>query len=430
MKIAIKTLGCKSNRFESDSIFEALKNDYEVYEVNEGASTFAKNAQGQTDLLIVNSCTVTHVADRKSRQAIRSFKRLNPDSRVAVFGCSSNIHPEQYEEMEEVDFRAENSKDIIKYACELAEVIQKEQSCNFQFDESSHGMRTRGLVKIQDGCNNFCSYCIIPFARGPEVSFDKDEILAQVRKKAEQGFKEIVLTGIIISEWKQDGWDIADLINFLIQNVNNVRFRLSSIEPNNFSDQFFDLLKTQGLCPHMHMSLQSGSDSVLKRMRRNYDTEFFLKVAEKFRESCPEISLTTDVIVGFPGETDAEFSETLDFVKKIKFSRIHVFPYSKRRNTAAFHMKNQVDDVVKKERAKVLRDLSDEFERDFWRANLGRVESVLVEEIVEGFCVGRSANYIPVRFKGREDEDCVGETVEVELLEIMNNKFVRGELCK
>ncbi|MFC1616368.1 tRNA (N(6)-L-threonylcarbamoyladenosine(37)-C(2))-methylthiotransferase MtaB [Patescibacteria group bacterium] len=425
MKIAIKTLGCKSNRYESDSIYEILRPDFEVYEVNEGASSFAKKSDQQADLLIVNSCTVTHVADRKSRQAIRSFKRFNPDSKVAVFGCSSNIHPDQYDNMIEVDFRADNSKDIVKYSRDLAASIQQDNICNYQYHDGQ-GIRTRALVKIQDGCNNFCSYCIIPFARGPEYSFSSKEILRQVKSKELQGYKEIVLTGINIGEWRDDNMNTTGLIKFLIQETSTIRFRISSIEPKNFSRKFYELFQTGRLCKHMHMSLQSGSDSVLKRMRRNYDTKFFSNICNSFREVCPDISLTTDVIVGFPGESDSEFKETLDYLKSIQFSRIHVFPYSKRKNTAAYLMKGQIDNKTKKERSKILRNLSMKFELNFWNSLLGSTSELLIEEIDDDYYKGRSSNYIPIKIPIEKFSCSINEIVKVKLLKVHDNTFVEG----
>lgn len=418
MKIAIKTLGCKSNRYESDVLFEKLSGSHEVFELNEGVSTFQRRGQSDFDIAVVNTCTVTHVADRKSRQAVRSLKSANPSCRIVVFGCGSNVGKTNYEEMEEVDFIALNVDEILDYIREIG-------------GESGYktaiegGFRTRGVVKIQDGCNNYCTYCIIPRARGPEVSFDKEKILEEVRKKESDGFREIVLTGIIISNWEKDGMDIVDLIEYLIENTESVRFRISSIEPQNFSDKFVRLFENDRVCPHVHMSLQSGSNSVLKRMRRKYDTALYLDVCERLREAVPDIGLTTDVIVGFPGETEEEFDETCEFVRNIGFLKMHVFPYSKRKNTAAYHMKDQVPENVKKKRAKVFREISNNLGKAFIKGLLGNEYEVIVEKCEKGVCTGVTPNYIPVQFSCSMNVD-IGKLFRVKLEQLDSKGFVEA----
>ena len=422
MRIAIKTLGCKSNRFESDRIFEELNGNCEVFELNEGVqNSFAgRFSQGEADLLIVNTCTVTHTADRKSRQAIRSFKRGNPECKVIAFGCGVNVSRGSYEKIEEVDFLAKDTDEVL----EIAKGLQGEEfeSCEYEGaveDLKGHGMRTRALLKIQDGCDSYCTYCIIPTARGPEFSFDSKKLLAEAQRRESEGVGEIVLTGINIGEWKEDGMDLADLFEMLIDGTEKVRFRVSSIEPKNFSPKFFELFKTGRLCPHLHMSLQSGCDTVLKRMRRQYDTALYYEVCDRLREAVEDIALTTDIIVGFPGETEEEFLETCEFARRAGFMKIHVFPYSKRKNTAAWHMKDHVSEEVKKDRAQRLREVSEELSADFRERWLGREYDVVVEGSKDGFCTGYTENYIPVEFEGECE---LRSVVRVKLEELAGNR--------
>ncbi|NIA02576.1 MAG: radical SAM protein, partial [Nitrospirae bacterium] len=226
MKIVIKTLGCKSNRYESDVLFERLSGAHEVFEMNEGVTTFQRRAQADFDIAVVNTCTVTHVADRKSRQAIRSLKSANPSCRVVVFGCGSNVAREDYEAIDEVDMIAGNVDEVVDFVRDVGDESEYDE---LKYNEAVDcGVRTRGVVKIQDGCNNYCTYCIIPRARGPEVSFDREQILEEVRRKEEAGFREIVLTGIIISNWEREDMDFVDLVEYLIEDTEFVRFRISS----------------------------------------------------------------------------------------------------------------------------------------------------------------------------------------------------------
>ncbi len=433
MKIAIKTLGCKSNRYESDRLFEELGKEHTVFELNEGVNTFQKRTECSADLLVVNTCTVTHVADRKSRQAIRSFKKLNPECKVIVFGCGVNVAPKQYEEMSEVDLMAKDTDQVLEFAQEFAEKQQDFERCEYE-SQSELGMRTRALVKIQDGCDSYCSYCIIPMARGPEFSFPSAEILAEVKRKEDEGYKEIVLTGINIGEWSEGDMNLADLFEMLINETTSVRFRVSSIEPKNFSEKFFQLFATGRLCPHMHMSLQSGCDSVLKRMRRKYMTDTFEDVCMRLREVVPDIGLTTDVIVGFPGETDEEFKETYDFVERLGFLGLHVFPYSKREGTVAAYMKNHISPEVKKERCRMLRELSQEMSKRFKKGSLGKEYEVVAEHFASserdgGMKVfrGFTANYIPVEFAG--EENLMGKAVKIKLNHLRENGSVQSSIC-
>ncbi len=416
MNIAIKTLGCKANRYESDVLFERLSGAHEVFEMNEGVSTFRRRSQADFDIAVVNTCTVTHVADRKSRQAIRSLKNANPSCKVVVFGCGPNVAREDFEAIKEVDKVFGNVDEVIEF-------IERLGAGDDNSGEGNDGLRTRAVVKIQDGCNNYCAYCIIPRARGPEVSFDREQILSEVQRKEADGFREIVLTGIIMSNWKQDGMDFPDLIEFLLENTSSVRFRISSIEPQNFSDKFVRLFESDRVCPHVHMSLQSGSDSVLERMRRKYDVALYLDVCKRLRDTVSDIGLTTDVIVGFPGETEEEFLATCDFVRGIGFLKMHVFPYSRRKNTAAYYMDDQVAENVKKERSSKLRKISDELGMAFMRSVLGKEYDVIVETCENGVCTGFTPNYIPVQFSCSDE---VGKIFRIRLEKPKKNGLVQA----
>jgi threonylcarbamoyladenosine tRNA methylthiotransferase MtaB len=398
MNIAIKTLGCKSNRYESDKLFEKLSGKFNVVEVNDGATTFGReSSKDYLDVIIINTCAVTSAADKKSRQAIFSFKRKYPDAKIIVFGCSSNVAPEKYKEMRDVDFVGKNVLEVSRIVKKLTAKRESDRA------PCEGGERTRALIKIQDGCNHFCTYCIVPRARGPEVSYSLKSLITEAQNLEKTGYKEIVITGINIGRWKENGKDIGHLISTLIKSTKNIRFRISSIEPKNFSKEFFDLFKNPRLCNHIHMSLQSGSDGVLKRMRRDYTAAEFAKICEKLRKVSPDIGLTTDVIVGFPGETEKEFSDTCKFVQKIGFLKIHVFPFSKRENTAAYYMKNQIPEQEKKSRAKILQKIADKMGAAFKKSAIGQTHEVLVHKRKKGdYFIGYTSNYVPIKFKYNE----------------------------
>ncbi|MFA6550439.1 MAG: tRNA (N(6)-L-threonylcarbamoyladenosine(37)-C(2))-methylthiotransferase MtaB [Candidatus Gracilibacteria bacterium] len=387
MKIAFKTLGCRANRAESDRLLERL--------TKAGFSCETEDVVKKSDaeIVIVNTCSVTNDADKKSRQAIRAIKNANPKAKIYVFGCSVRADKKFYENMKEVEFAGE-AEDI---GTEVAKMTNdKGQMTN----ETGAAVlsRTRAVIKIQDGCNNSCSYCAIRLVRGREKSYPMNEILEQIKEKITLGFKEIVLTGINITSWcggEKDGdmnLDFADLIGEILNKINVPRLRISSMEPESVNEKFAKLLKNKHFCAHIHLPLQSGSDKILKIMRRKYDTKKFKKACKMIRKFAPNAGITTDVIIGFPGETEKDFKETVKLCKKIGFSKIHVFPYSKRKNTPASIMPNQIDERVKKSRAKTLRNLSEQLSKKFIKSQLGKTYDVLFEEK----SVGWTPNYIKV----------------------------------
>ncbi len=417
MNIVIKTLGCKANRYESDKIRDKFGDRFNVVDIQTTRPDHA-------DVIIVNTCTVTHVADRKSRQAISNLKTQYPEAKVVVFGCSANTDSEGYKKLPNVDY-------VIRKPQKLYDLLEKlsKQFDNIPESENFNENRTRAVIKIQDGCNNFCSYCIIPYARGREKSRPSKEIIKEINGKCKKGYKEVVLTGINIGMWKENDKDLADLINDILKKTTIARLRLSSIEPQNFSKKFLELFGNSRFCPHLHISLQSGSDTILKSMRRHYDSELFEKMVNELRGVSPFISITTDVIVGFPGETDELFIETVEFVKKIGFSKIHIFPYSKRKGTLAADMPNQVAYDVKKRRCKQLAVLEKEMRLDFYNKNIGRTDNVLIEVVDEkGVASGFTSNYLRTRIQQKIDTNKMNTIIDVSLNKVLQNCEILGEL--
>ena len=373
MKIVIKTLGCKANRYESDRIAEKFEGRFVVADAQIGKLDNA-------DVIIVNTCTVTENADKKSRQAILPLKKLYPKARVVIFGCGANTNFENYKKLKNVDFVVRKQKELDALLIKLGESSNQNKNNPECINNEFKTSRTRALVKIQDGCNNFCSYCIVPFARGREQSRPSLEIINEINKRIQNGFKEIVITGINIGQWKENSKELADLIEMILSKTKVERLRLSSIEPQDFSSKFLSLFQNSRFCPHLHISLQSGSDEILKKMRRHYDTALFTEMVENLRKAVPYFGITTDVIVGFPGETDELFNETLAYVKKIGFSKIHIFPYSKRKGTLAADMPDQIPSAIKKKRCAVLSKLEKKMRLEFYKNNIGRTEEVLFEQ--------------------------------------------------
>jgi len=408
MRILIKTLGCKANRSDSEKLSEMIFDAVGCDDVE----VFFDRSPLVCDVCIVNTCTVTHVADRKSREAVLALRKENPKSSVIVFGCGVKVDASNWEKISGVDFVCKDFKEVVGCVKNLnGKKFRSDRKVNNLRNggvvDKENLLRTRAVLKIQDGCNNFCSYCIIPFARGRERSVKVTEILKDVKKMVSSGVKEIVLTGINIGNWKDSGLNLAQLIMKILDETSLLRLRLSSIEPQNFVKEFGVLLSDKKykdrFCPHLHMSLQSGCNSVLTAMRRHYSVALYKKVAHELIRIRPEIALTTDVIVGFPGESDDDFNETCDFVRGIGFAKVHVFPYSKRAGTKAALMDGQIPENVKKERARKLSLIADDLRLDFFERNFGKVYPVLFEHKTRGFCEGFTPNYIKARVDSSED---------------------------
>ena len=413
--IAFHTLGCKVNTYESNAMLKIF-NEAGYQEVD-----FKEIA----DVYVINTCTVTNTGDSKSRQMIRKAIRKNPQATVCVVGCYSQIAPEEIEQIEGVGvvLGTQHRKDIVKYVDEYLKtgkpVIKVDNVMNLKKFEDLNIDRfknTRAFLKIQDGCNNFCTYCIIPYARGRVRSRDKDSVLNQAKTLVANGYVEIVLTGIHTAGYGEDldNYSFYDLLVDLVKIDGLKRLRISSIETSQISDEIINLIGSNDIIvDHLHIPLQSGCDATLKRMNRKYTTSQYLEKINKIRNYLPNIAFTTDVIVGFPGESDEEFEETYNFIKEVNYSELHVFPYSPRRNTPAAKMKEQVDDKIKHERVNRLLELSKELNRDFALKQIGKTLKVLFEKRDGDYLVGHASDYLKVRVK--TTDNLIGEIVEVKI---------------
>ena len=394
MKFNIITLGCKVNSYESNFMKEALvKNGFSFCNLNE-----------KCDILILNTCTVTDTSDKKSLKEVRRLKRENPNAILVVCGCSVQNDKTKYDDLGiNILMGNINKSNIVsiieKYLDDKTpvEYVAKTRDLPFENMEVDISDHTRAYIKIEDGCDNFCSYCIIPFVRGKKRSKDFSLVLREVQHLANNGYKEIVLTGIDTGGYESNGKDLTDLIHEMSK-INGIeRIRQSSIEITQINEKFISELKNNNkICDHIHIPLQSGSDSILKLMNRKYDLKYFFDKIDMIRSVRPDISITTDVIVGFPGETEEMFLETMETCKKINFSKIHAFPYSERKGTKASMMDGKVPEIVKHERVKKLLELSDSLEKSYYDKFKGKNKDVLIEEVNEFGSKGHTSNYLMV----------------------------------
>ena len=401
-KIAITTLGCKVNQYESAGIIEELQ--------RRGFSIVP--FKSEADIYIVNTCTVTHKTDYQSRQLIRRANRINPGAAIIVTGCYAQIAPGELADLAGV--RAvvgmEGKENIPSAINELIKCEHKIITSDISLKKNYSALsvnrfpgHTRAFLKIQDGCNSFCSYCIIPYARGRSRSLPENDVIEQIRNLSDAGYREIVLTGIHLGIYGHDLSPVTTFPGLLkkIEDINIIeRLRISSIEPMEITDDLIDHIKnSRVICRHLHIPLQSGDDKILNLMKRNYNTRQFRNRIEKIIDAVPEIAIGMDVMVGFPGEGEKEFNNTRDFIDGIPLAYLHVFPYSKRHGTKASQLPDQVDESVKKERGKILRDMGKKKRMEFNKRFIGKNLSVLVENTRDretGFLKGFSDNYIPV----------------------------------
>lgn len=396
MKIAFKTLGCRVNLYETDALASQFKEaGYEVVEKDDDA-----------DIYVVNTCTVTNQSDQKCRQAISQIRRAHPEAVIAATGCMVNHFKQEMLDSGTIDFAIDNER---KYA--LFSIIDshiKGEHVDYEgFDKDLFSYRpaystfhTRSLIKIHDGCNNFCSYCIIPTVRGRATSRPADEICENIKKVVAHGFKEVVLTGVNMGRYHYQDIDFEQLIEKILKIDGDYRLRISSIEPDNFSNEFLRLFRNEKLAPHMHICLQSGAENTLREMHRHYTALQFKELCERIKATIPDFNITTDVIVGFPGETEADFAESAELCKCIGFSHIHTFKYSIRTGTKAASMPNQIPETVKAERSSLIRQISAENKLKYFRQMLGKPQKMLIERIMaDGTARGYGENYIPIRVK-------------------------------
>lgn len=407
--VAIYTLGCKVNQYESDAL-AALFNQhgYKVVDFNDPA-----------DIYVINTCAVTMQAVRKSRQAIRQARRRQKDALVVVIGCLSQIDAEEVRQLAGVDIilGANNKSQIVEVVEEALARRGRVEPVAFvpsygestPFEELGTGLgseRTRAQLKIQDGCQQFCAYCIIPYARGPERSRTLQSVVEEARKLVEKGFREIVLTGIHLGAYGRDltpELELADVVKALLVETDIGRLRLSSVEPTDITASLISVIaESDRVARHLHIPLQSGCDRILKKMHRRYDTAFYRSIIRQVRTAIPEVAITTDVIVGFPGETEQDFRETLEFVKEIGFSRMHIFRFSPRPGTPAATMPNQVSGRVKSRRSKELHKIAEQLSKEFHTAMIGKSYRVLVEqEVSPGIWEGYTDNYVRTQMEGQ-----------------------------
>ncbi|MAE07227.1 MAG: tRNA (N(6)-L-threonylcarbamoyladenosine(37)-C(2))-methylthiotransferase MtaB [Bacteroidetes bacterium] len=392
-KIAFKTLGCRLNLFETDSLAsEFIKKDYQTVD-------FAEKA----DIYVINTCTVTSMSDQKSRRAISQAKRKNDNGITIVTGCMATNYKEQLEKNEKIDYVIDNDhKTSVLSVAEAhfnGEIVSADnyEKNLFNYEPADQTFHTRSFIKIQDGCDNFCTFCIIPKVRGRASSRPVADVLTNVRKVVEFGFKEVIITGVNIGRYNHNNTDFESLVEQMLDIPGDFRIRISSIEPDGYTDSFFRLFKHPKLAPHMHICLQSGSEEILMKMRRMYTAKLFKEMASKLEELHPGFSLTTDVIVGFPSETEEQFQATVDLANTIGFGHIHTFKYSVRKGTRAERLPEQIDEKEKNRRGEIIRKLSEKTRLKYRNSFIGKQQKVLVQIIIEnGFARGYGEHYIPV----------------------------------
>lgn len=395
-KVAFKTLGCRVNLYETDALASQFKAaGYEIVENEDDA-----------DIYIVNTCTVTNQSDQKCRQALNQIRRFHPTAVIAATGCMVNHRKQEMLDSGVINFAIDNER---KYAIfSIIDSYMKGETIDpegfdkdlFSYSPAFDTFHTRSLIKIHDGCNNFCSYCIIPNVRGRATSRCDKEIYENIRQVVDHGFKEVVLTGVNMGRYQYENVNFEQLIEGILKIDGDFRVRISSIEPDNFSDRFLRLFENPKLAPHMHICLQSGAENTLREMHRHYTAAQFKEMCNRIKAAIPDFNITTDVIVGFPGETEGDFAESAEMCRAIGFSHIHTFKYSIRTGTKAAAMPNQVPETVKAERSAVIRQISAENKLKYFNRMLGKPQKMLIERIMaDGTARGYGENYIPLRLK-------------------------------
>ena len=411
-KVSFYTLGCKVNQYETNAMAQKFKESgYEIVDMNDDIS----------DICIVNTCTVTNMSDRKSRHSLRRVKEKNPSAIIAAVGCYAQVAKNDLENMPEIDIVLGNEEkaNIVQYVEKFIENEKKlieieDIATKKEFEDMgqiTYTEKTRAFIKVQDGCNQFCSYCIIPYARGRVRSRNAESIIKEITQIAQNGIKEVVITGIHVASYGRDFGNENGLIE-LLEKINEIegikRIRLGSLEPKIITEEFMQRLsKLEKICHHFHLSLQSGCDATLKRMNRKYTTSEVKEIIERLRRYYDDVMLTTDIIVGFPGETEEEFETTYQFLKQAKLYKMHVFQYSPRKGTRAAVMPNQIDGNIKEARSKKLIELSNENQKMYNQQLVGKEEEVLFEdkEVEDGITYfrGHTQNYVLVKYKTDEN---------------------------
>lgn len=405
MKYKIITLGCKVNEYESEVMKSLLENHGYVKSDN-------------PDVCIVNTCTVTNTADSKSRKMIRSLRRKYPKAILVVAGCMIQNKKDKLDIDADIIIGNKHKTEVVNYIEEFKDkkiyVVENMDDADFEDMSLNNFDLTRAYIKIEDGCDNYCSYCIIPYVRGHVRSKKHEKVILEAKALIKNGHKEIVLTGIHTGHYHDGNYSFADLLKDLVKLEGLKRLRISSIEITEINDEVLDVIKNSDvLVNHMHIPLQSGSDEILKQMNRKYDKEYFINKIKKLKEIKPDMNVTTDVIVGFPGETNEQFEECIETIKKIGFTKLHVFPYSDREGTVASRMPNKIDGTIKKMRVKKLLELSKKLEIDYMNKHIGR-ETIFIPEVYEDdYLIGHTSNYLLIKAKG--EKSLLTKEVEVKI---------------
>ena len=425
MTFAIHTFGCKVNIYESEYVINLLQeNKYQM---------ISWNSEKEADIYIINTCTVTNEADKKDRKLIHTTRSIHPNKVLVVMGCYSQLNPKSIEA--DIIIGNKYKSDIINLINEFnknhQKIIKVNNIAKTNFEDmyiNRFVAHTRAFVKIQDGCNAFCTYCAIPYARGGIRSKDFDKVIKEVTDLVNNGYKEIVLTGIHTGRYGIDKHtNLEKLLRELVKIKGIFRIRLSSIEVNEITDGIIDLIKNNNImAKHLHIPIQSGCNTILKNMNRLYDKETFINKVKHIRKEIPDISITTDLIVGFPGETEENFSETIDTLYKIKFTKIHTFPYSKRNGTKAATMPNQIDGITKKCRVKEILNISNMYELAFYKQKIGSIYDGIIETRKDGKKIVISSNYIPIEINTNLENN---SKVAVKITAVDSNK-ITGEILE
>lgn len=420
MKVSYYSLGCKVNLYESEAIVnEFIENGFEL-----------TNFDDICDIYIINTCTVTKTSDAKSRKIIRQAIKKNPNAVICVMGCYSQLHPDEVKQIEGVDVIVGTSNRIMLYPLAMSALEKKNPQVLIQdvlktknYEElkiKRFNNKTRGFIKIEDGCNNFCTYCAIPYARGPVRSRNHQDVIDEIKLLTEQGTKEIVLTGINTAAYGSDlkDYTFAKLLEDIVKNVPNLgRIRISSIEATEITDELLLIIaeNREKFCNHFHIPLQSGSDKILQKMARKYNLDYYRKKIQRIRQLFPGVNITTDVMVGFSGETNEDFNDIKNFINEIKFGEMHVFPYSKRPGTKAYTYPDEVDEITKKVRVNELLLVNEQNALAYRQNFVGTVQEVIIEKIENGKAFGHTSNYMDIEFDALDSK--VNDLVQVEIIE-------------
>jgi threonylcarbamoyladenosine tRNA methylthiotransferase MtaB len=423
-KVSFKTLGCRLNQYETDALVTRFHQA--GYQVVDYASP--------ADITVINTCTVTNQSDQKSRNTISNAARKNPDGLLVVTGCMANNYKEQLEANEKITYVVDNERKshIVSLvdAHFKGEVVHPESYSGdvFGFETVDQSLHTRTSIKVQDGCDNFCTYCIVPSVRGRAVSRPLGDILENIRRVVDNGFKEIVITGVNIGRYDFEQYKLESAIERMVELPGDFRIRISSMEPDGFGPDFHKVFQHPKMAPHLHLCIQSGSDPILKKMRRMYTTRSFMDIVDTFRKEISDFNFTTDVIVGFPGEEEEDFAATARVVKEARFSHIHTFRYSRRKGTRADRLEEQIEERIKAERSEVIRQISEENRLDYMSSMIGKTERVLIEKVnSKGRAQGYGEHYLPIHFSTPVRTKNMFRDVLLEKVEAGDNPFIQAK---